>query len=395
MYDTAIPHLERLLSSSTDPEFPQDESQSARSLAKALIHSQSDESTVEDYCQRFPSISVCVHEYRLEHALGLLEKVQNDEAVAFLQSYKTSPEPSSTTPTRPASSKTLHKIQLTLCQALHRSSRKGAKAESILVLEQLLGQYSLEPTVKGNAHSFLAEAYHVNGYFENAKSHGIRACQIKMDTLGRDHDETKSCITFMADICFDNDDPDEELWRGMLARPDYTHNGVPPKLSGTQNRLHSCIQEMQRLASKSPKQAARFGVRYLKENYCPILSPGMSDLEIPGYWTAVTRECLSEFFFAKPLLCRDCLRKHMEKTHTLAAVEVGAACFRHAFGRAGSFTGLSPFHFFAMAVPRPEKWPARRKEDCVEEMDAILKIAMMANPKITNHFSLDQRGHEL
>ena len=39
LYDKAISHLERLLSSSTDPEFPQDACQSARSLAKALVQS--------------------------------------------------------------------------------------------------------------------------------------------------------------------------------------------------------------------------------------------------------------------------------------------------------------------------------------------------------------------
>ncbi|KAL2693687.1 hypothetical protein Neosp_000248 [[Neocosmospora] mangrovei] len=387
LYDKAIPHLERLLSSSTDPEFPQDESQSARSLARALVQSQSDKSTIEGYCQKFPSISVWVDEYRLEHALGLLEKGHHDEVVAFLQSYKAILEPGSITPTQPASSKTLQRIQLTLCQALHRSSKESAKDESIPILEQLLRQDSLESAVKGDAHSLLADAYHVKGNFENAKSHGIQACQFKMDTLGRDHDETNSCIAFMADICFDNDDPDEELWRGMLTRPDYTHDGVPPKLSDIQNRLHSCVKEMQRMAAKSPKQAAKFGVRYLKENYCPIWSPAMSDQKLQTDWALVTRECLSPFFFEKSLVCWDCLRKHMERTHTLAAVEAGAACSRHAYGQARDYTGLSPFHFFAMAVPRSKRWPARQKDDCVEEMDAILKIAMMANPgaQATSH----------
>lgn len=392
MFDKAIPHLERLLSSSSDPEFAQGASRPVRSLAKALVYSQNDDSTVEGYCQRFPSIRAWVDEYRLEHGLYLLGQGNYDHAIVLLQSYKTdsvlsrgsvvSSEGSGNSstwnieslehpinvyqghqlsPARFAGSKTRQKIQIALYRALLRSSKSIDKDEAIPILERLLQWECLDSADKGDTLSLLAEAYRFKGNFEDAKSHGIQACQIKMDLLGRDHEDTTACITLMANICLDNNDPDEDLWRGMLSQHRPTNGGVytsPPRFPEVQDRLSSCIQEMQRLATKSPKQAARFGVNYLKENYCPILSQRMSDSELIECrdWTPSPQECLSDlFFFDESLLCWDCLSKHMETTHTLAGRAVGAACFTHRFGRPSGFTGLSPFHFFAMAVPKPGK----------------------------------------
>ncbi|KAI8678879.1 hypothetical protein NCS55_00610400 [Fusarium keratoplasticum] len=395
MFDKAIPHLERLLSSSSDPEFAQDASRPVRSLAKALVHSQNDDSTVEGYCQRFPSIRAWVDEYRLEHGLSLLGQGNYDQVIVLLQSYKTdsvlsrdrvvssegsgnfsawnieSPEypinvhqghqGHQLSPARFAGSKTRQKIQITLFRALLQSYESNDKDEAIPILERLLQWECLDSADKGDALSLLAESYRFKGNFEDAKSHGIQACQIKMDLLGRDHEDTTACITLMANICLDNNDPDEDLWRGTLSQHRPTNGGVytsPPRFPEVQDRLSSCIQEMQRLATKSPKQAARFGVNYLKENYCPILSQRMSDSELIECrdWTPSPRKCLSDlFFFDESLLCWDCLSKHMETTHTLAGRAVGAACFTHRFGRPSGFTGLSPFHFFAMAVPKPGK----------------------------------------
>ncbi|RSL39306.1 hypothetical protein CEP54_016342 [Fusarium duplospermum] len=330
MFDKAIPHLEQLLSSSSSPGSGQNTTQSARSLAKALVHSSSDDSKVESYCQKFPSIRTWVDEYRLEHGLYLLGQRKYDE--------------------------------------------------------RLLQENCLDPVEKGETLSLLAKAYHLEGNFEDAKSHGIQACQLKANTLGRDHEETAACITLVADICLDNDDPDEHLWRELLPQSKPTNGGPdasPPESTGIQSRIDSCIRGMRRLGTKNPKLAAECGVKYLKENYCLILSQDIQDSKLIERrdWSPSKRECLSKFFFFDgDLLCWDCLGQHLAKTHTFAAIQVGAACSRHKSGQSSGFTGPSPFHFFAMAIPRPGKWEPRRGEDCVEEMKAILRIAEMASP---------------
>ncbi|RSM13177.1 hypothetical protein CEP52_002142 [Fusarium oligoseptatum] len=407
MFDRAIPHLDRLLRSSSEPEFAQNASQSARSLAKALVHSHSNDSTVEYYCQKFPSIRALVEEYQLQHGLCLLERRKYDEVIVLLQSYKSasvsskgcscsqSPKSSRESPKYSAKLSAeasapdfiiRQKIQIILCRALLQSSRANSTDEAFPILQRLLKQCFLDSAGKGDAHWLLAEAHYFKGNFEDAKPHGLQACQIKMDTLGRDHEETTSCIKLMANICLYNNDPDEDLWRGMLSHPKLTNVGMdtsPPKFSHAQDRLISCTKEMQKLAAKDPSQAAKLGVKYLKENYSPILSQRMSAAWFMNNrdFAPRTRESLSDFFFFdKPVICWECLSTHMEKTHTLAGVAVGAVCRRHGQDRPSGFTGLSPFHFFAMAVPRYGRWESRGSENCVEEMNAILEIAQMENP---------------
>ncbi|RSL45596.1 hypothetical protein CEP53_010706 [Fusarium sp. AF-6] len=274
MFDKAIPHLERLLSSSSDPEFAHSASRSARSLAKALVRSQSEDSTVEGYCQKFPSIRALVEEYRLEHGLYLLEQGKYDEVIVLLQPYKSapvssvdsqSPEPSRKSPeynvelsrdpqeslegyqastSSPAGSSISQKIQIILCRALLRSSRANRTDEAFPILEKLLKQDCLGSAIKGDAHWLSAEAHHFKGNFEDAKSHGIQACQIKLDTLGRDHEETTACITLMANLCLYNNDPDEDLWRGMLSRPKLINVDVdtsPTKLSSVQDPTETVL----------------------------------------------------------------------------------------------------------------------------------------------------------
>ncbi|RMJ15414.1 hypothetical protein CDV36_004914 [Fusarium kuroshium] len=410
MFDKAIPHLGRLLSSSSDPEFAHSASRSARSLAKALVHSQSEDSTVEGYCQKFPSIRALVEEYRLEHGLYLLEQGKHDEVIVLLQSYKSasvssggcqSPEHSGKSPeynvelsrdpqeslegcqastSRSAGSSISQKIQIILCRALLRSSRANSTDEAFPILEKLLKQDCLGSAIKGDAHWLSAEAHHFKGNFEDAKSHGIQACQIKLDTLGRDHEETTACITLMANLCLYNNDPDEDLWRGMLSHPKLINVDVdtsPTKFSSVQDRFSSCIEEMEKVATSDPYHATEIGLNYLKENYCPISSQTWT----AGDYALSPRECLSDFFFFdEPLGCWECLKRHIRETLTLGGVAVGAVCYRHGERRPTGFTGLSPFHFFAMAVPRPGKWESRGSENCVEEMNLILNMAQRANP---------------
>ncbi|KAM5351199.1 hypothetical protein ACJ41O_003922 [Fusarium nematophilum] len=363
-YRKAIPHLDRLLSSTDDSHDAREDARLTRSLAKALVETQPNGELIESYCKKFPAIATKVDEFRLENALRLLRQGSYAQVDLLLRPYKS--DDCDTTDS--AGSAVRQRIKLVLAQVLFCSSPQENKHKVIPILEGLIGLAELDPADEGTAHELLARAYYLKLDFGNAKEHGVQACQIRINTIGRDDEVTIACIALMVDICYDSRDPDEDLWRDMLPVPTAS-DGVPSDRlpfsvwrvkhsSEVQTRLRSCCEQVQRLAAKNPREAANHGIEFLKHHY------DVSDFGLFAY---------------EPVLCWQFLCEHISSASTLAAFKPGAVCPEHR--REGSqVTGFSPIHFFAAATPKSGVWETRREDNCIEEISILLGITKKAEP---------------
>ncbi|KAF4970004.1 hypothetical protein FZEAL_10130, partial [Fusarium zealandicum] len=238
--------------------------------------------------------------------------------------------------------KVLSNIHFVLSKALLRSGEPENRDEAIPILEKVIERGGLEPVDKGSAHELLAEAYRSSSDFDNAMSHGTRACQIKLDLLGRDDEETLGDMERHAFFCTRFAwDPAEEEQTAV----------------GTERQtLVKCTE--------AALLVLNYDIPHGKDYDLARVTRLRGSLE---HSNQQSEKSVSRSFLGQPVLCWSCLADHISRANTLAAFEVGAVCSEHRI-EGEQVTGFSPLHFFAMATPRKEEWETPRQDNCVAEL---------------------------
>ncbi|KAM0546666.1 hypothetical protein ACHAPJ_010804 [Fusarium lateritium] len=363
-YIKVLPHLEQLLASNDDSTDVGAETRLCYFMARALSETTPEEEVVDSYCKRFPLIKPKLPELRLERAVKALSRKDHILVTDILRPYKSSFTPEIETASMELTDiNTLQRIQMVFGQALFESPSYKDKHEAMSILEALLEQSTLGLMDRGLTHNSLAKAFYFQGDYEKAKKHGVSACQIKMDLIGRDDEETQRSIALVVNICSDAQDSDEALWRQMLLDMSDTEKSeiesplpfvisrYPPDLGAER------LMRKAREAMKTDRPTTT-RISLLKENYM------IRDIDSVSYY--------------RDIMCFSCLYGDVIMTKSFCLSWRRAACSRHSSKLAVvHFTGgPSLLHYFAVSRPRNnETSDDCPRPDCISELSILIEQA--------------------
>ncbi|KAF4944218.1 hypothetical protein FSARC_14733 [Fusarium sarcochroum] len=363
-YTKVLPHLDRLLASKDEMADVGAEARLCCFMAQALSETTPEDAVMDSYCQRFPLIKSKLYDLRLEHATDALSQKDYPKVRRILRPYKRYfAVESDSASTDGVNVNTLQNIRLVFGQALLKSVSYKDKHEGMSMLEALLEGSSLGPTDRGVVHDYLARAFYLKADYEKAKEHCILACQIKMDAIGRDDEDTQASIALIIDICSETNDSDEAIWRQMLPDPKSTDNPqvtLPRPFSISRYPPDPAVERRMRKARESMgmRWYTPGAIEFLKENY-PLRN-------------------INCFSYYQDIMCLDCLFLHLNVSQAFVLSRKRRSCRRHRISPIDNYinNGLSLLHYFAMVKPRDNgKSYDSPRPDCISELSILINQA--------------------